>query len=109
MSLSLASLLPSEPINHGEGEFISLVELNACSGSIPRTPTVLYDTEEKRRFVRSELYYFAISGQTTFAATVQPPHHSCGDPNAVVFTLAVILQLSPLGSTVESGLISIIA
>jgi hypothetical protein len=75
----------SEPINH-EG-FISLVELNASSTSIPRTRTVLYDTEEKFRALQV-ISFCHFCTDDRFCPQRCNPHHSCGNPNAVAFTLA---------------------
>jgi hypothetical protein len=56
-------------------------------------------------FVRSsKLYYFAIPGQNRPLPHLCEPHHSCGDPNAVVFTLFggwFHSKFYPLGSTVD--------
>lgn len=112
MHVALASLLSREPINHGGG-FISLVELNASSSSIPSNSPIVqyyiiqYRREEKWKYPSCAPPSYIILpflDRTALCRTCVSPHHSCGDPNAVVFTLFggwFHSKFYPLGSTVD--------
>jgi hypothetical protein len=109
--VALASMLPSEPINHGAG-FISLVELNASSTSIhpvepqPCCMIQLQHREKEVKFLRAlqVILFCHFWSEPLLPQRCDTPSILVAIPMRLLFTLAVI-PLNPLGRklTVDLG------